>query len=1091
MSIFKESFKPGIRSQLEKRQEALYKRDLKSIQYLNSRTSWVRMTSAVQVGNDSNNLAKDNVLLGGALYAEKQRSGVGGSGTEAYSIQTPSGKKYENTEAGASGIRPMPGITGIEVTHKGAYGSLREVKVSFNCWNIQQLEDLELLYMRPGYTVLVEWGWMPYLDNNGELSSRILLTNDVLNAMEGSPSQEEILKTIYEKSSGGAEATGNYDAMYGKIKQYSWSARPDGGYDCSTTIISMGEIIESLKVNFNAATTSLPTKGIFNTLSTSPYFLKNGSINKSYSQNVLAGILHELWAISVFKGISNLNSLDITLNGEIYNFFRYDIELEGGTSGGGETETFVNDVVQIYIPLKDFISILNKYILLSDGKKPIAEVSVTEGIMHGTPGNGLLCLGNIYQISTDPSVCQIKNPAWKTSQDTLGIPKFDSATIESIMTNLKYDYFKESKGGGKYGFAEIGNIYVNLGYLYSLVTDDGLASQDPKDKKEINLYDFLKSMMNGINNTIGNVANFDIHVDPLDSKARIIDVNYIDEKSRQDAYNNAFVLQMHNLKGTVRSYKLESQIFPEQSAIVAIGSQIKGGAGGTNSTTLVDFNQNLKDRVIPQKDYSPALPNNPKSEEDQAKNLKTNAGLLASYLNKADPSWYEHAGEFDVKEASKYANALRDIINYYNQLVKNENRNRAIIPTTLSIELDGIGGIIIGSLFRIPDDLLPRGYKGIDGIGAKIGYLVTRLGHSVQNNDWITKIEAQFIVLDNPLDSNKPGMTQEKWAGIIAETIEAAATSTPPSDTSNGSQTPTETKTNNTPVKRPTVSCKDSYSVVNSTVAPKGVPIKDVTPWAQVKTNFPIKNGPLNVLAIGTPYDSESNFAYKMKNIRVNKRKKPANYIVLHYTVSDKKDPTHHYRSTWEKNNSADFAIGRTGLIAGFKNYKNYYSWHYGEATWPGGAGFNNESIGFEIESLGYVSWCKSSGKFFDDYNQEVNAQDVCFTSTYRGHNMWHAIYQPALSAVANLIIAIYNDGGISDKATFITNCKATGRYNILWPDYGLKTKPSPGIITHGTGRPPSGKVDIFPQANIIGMLDDLPTLIKNNPKTYINWTTS
>ena len=35
--------------------------------------------------------------------------------------------------------------------------------------------------------------------------------------------------------------------MLGYIKNFEMKAREDGGYDCSTSIISMGEILESIK----------------------------------------------------------------------------------------------------------------------------------------------------------------------------------------------------------------------------------------------------------------------------------------------------------------------------------------------------------------------------------------------------------------------------------------------------------------------------------------------------------------------------------------------------------------------------------------------------------------------------------------------------------------------------------------------------------------------------------------------------------------------------------------------------------------------------------------------------------------------------
>ena len=176
MSIFRDTFKTEIATQLEKRQEAMMgaNRTPEVIQYLNSRNSWIRMSSSVNV-NGTNNLAKQYILLGGTLDNGKLRSGVGGQ-DKAYSNLSPSGKPYGQIDgkpatAGAAGLRPMPGITSIDVKSKSAYGSLREVVINFQCWNIQQLEDLEVLYMRPGYTVLIEWGWYPYLNNSGKLET--------------------------------------------------------------------------------------------------------------------------------------------------------------------------------------------------------------------------------------------------------------------------------------------------------------------------------------------------------------------------------------------------------------------------------------------------------------------------------------------------------------------------------------------------------------------------------------------------------------------------------------------------------------------------------------------------------------------------------------------------------------------------------------------------------------------------------------------------------------------------------------------------------------------------------------------------------
>ena len=62
MSIFRNTFTPEVRNQLNKRQKALQKRSANDIIYLNSRNSWIRMTSAVNV-DGNNDLAKAMIVI--------------------------------------------------------------------------------------------------------------------------------------------------------------------------------------------------------------------------------------------------------------------------------------------------------------------------------------------------------------------------------------------------------------------------------------------------------------------------------------------------------------------------------------------------------------------------------------------------------------------------------------------------------------------------------------------------------------------------------------------------------------------------------------------------------------------------------------------------------------------------------------------------------------------------------------------------------------------------------------------------------------------------------------------------------------------
>lgn len=813
MSIFKESFKPQIRAQLEARQAAIQKRDANAIRYFNTRNAWVKMTSGVNV-NGSPNLAKDYVLKGGTLFFGKPRTGVGEATFNAYSTTT-------GREEHRLGIRPMPGITGIDVKTKSAYGSLMEATVNFVCWDIKQLEELELLYMRPNYSVLLEWGWLPYLAG-GSLKTSAPFNRTVL---AGGATKEAIWKDLYNAS---LNSGGNYCALYGFVKNYSWAARPDGGYDCSTTLITMGEILESLKVNHVPTNTNLAEKGLFGKAD-AENFKKDGPLNKAYQRSLLAGMVYEMYVI--MKDVNSISSK--TAKSDLgYNFYCYEFKSEGNTAtsaeGEGEAkpETFVSEPINVYIKLKDFISAFNKYILLSDGTSPIVEVSLTEGFQHQTPGKDLLCLGHPYQISMDPTVCLINNTTFASSITATataaggdageGASEAGNTANEVISGMPAGDIFPKEVNGGYFG--TIGNIYVNLAYLYTLIIDDGMASQDKTEKKEINALDFLKSMMSGINASIGNLANFDIHVDPTDSIARIIDVNYVDTETKANAYANAFLLEMHNTRSTVRSYKLESQIFPEQSAVVAIGAQAKGGALGTGDNTLIDFNQNLEDRIVKRKELPPAVPT--PNDGSQLENLKTNLTTIAEYFTSLDDGnavtrFFGGGATFDKSKASQYTNALKDIIVYTRTLTADKNNNTAIIPTKLSIEMDGIGGIIIGSIFKIPADILPRGYKGTGGVGALIGYLVTSVAHSIgSDNDWKTTLGAQFIILEGTAGKSKSQQNPTTIAAAVATKSREVARvkkiiQNPSSNTPNQPSSSTTTTKLNPPPAPPGPPAKD------------------------------------------------------------------------------------------------------------------------------------------------------------------------------------------------------------------------------------------------------------------------------------------
>jgi hypothetical protein len=266
-------------------------------------------------------------------------------------------------------------------------------------------------------------------------------------------------------------------------------------------------------------------------------------------------------------------------------------------------------------------------------------------------------------------------------------------------------------------------------------------------------------MLADISTATGNVNNFDIHVDPVDNIARIIDINFVDTQNKADAYKNAFTFysedgtptgKYNGLFSTVRNYSLESQIFSEQSSIVAIGAQTGGGQLGLENDTMVGFNNGVKDRLKP----TISAMNTSKSDNDtgvQLENLLTNLLPIYEFISWMGRSWIgDFEADFEVTEASKYEGALRDVIAIFRALSVNPIKFKAIIPTKLSLEIDGISNLIIGHMFNIHPDLLPKGYKTDGDIGRRLGYILTGIGHTINDNGWTTKLEGQTIILEDP-----------------------------------------------------------------------------------------------------------------------------------------------------------------------------------------------------------------------------------------------------------------------------------------------------------------------------------------------------
>jgi len=247
----------------------------KQINLLNSNTSWIKLASGVSI-SESNRLTELNIdpkFIGMGLA----KNNILFSGISKISSQTVNGNSYTQLEQregflprddnssytyGSFGFSPMPGIISADIKTL-TRGSLKRATVKLTANNKQQFDIIDLLYMRLGYTVLLEWGNSIYTTTGFDKEIlRNTLIEDMFFNTESNGSYREILEPIRDKR---IEYNGNYDALLGKVSNFNWSFNTDGSYDIELTIISLGDVIESLKSNLSIDS---KTQEFFNDLTT-------------------------------------------------------------------------------------------------------------------------------------------------------------------------------------------------------------------------------------------------------------------------------------------------------------------------------------------------------------------------------------------------------------------------------------------------------------------------------------------------------------------------------------------------------------------------------------------------------------------------------------------------------------------------------------------------------------------------------------------------------------------------------------------------------------------------------------------------------
>ena len=721
--------RPNVAQQIRVRGNSLSRTVSKTredILYQNSRTAWIRLCSSVNTLSQDeinklnakqgrtditgdNSLARNNILQGGLLNPNRAlRGGINTSTTvdnfAAY-----------NNRPNSTGLRPMPGITGMTVKSKNTYGTLREADVKISVWTLEDFEMIEKLYLRPGYSMLLEWGHTAYLMNDGAFTTDVHTVSP--NLFFGKNVKVDMILNDIDRVR--SQTDYNYEGMFGYVKNFSWNFKPTGEYECTVNIISTGEIIESIKSTFDPRL-RITDEDQFDD--------SDSEEGKEQRKSIFHYAISKIAKMGPIFGSTFTNedladeAPDLAKVLEPFTGYYDDIQLDDGWF-------FDTDTPMQWIPLRTFLDIINKMVAPVDNSKSEQDTGSRTYLRFNTDytlSSDLLTFPTHFSI--DPTICVLPTaPAlsdWSYKTFFLSVVP---GKVDAIHNNIQIEE--------DYKF-DVLNILVSIPYLKQKL--DEAIDTDGNFNKSIS--DIMSSIFEGMNDALGGINELALVYDEEYNGGTFF---VVDRKNTTVLGDQSPTIDISGLNTTVSEVNISSKITNEMSSQISVAAQGTTQNYSENVDNILKWNTGIIDRIRVTKDVSSKSKETAQEEEDDKaerfgdwltdvidffQNFNSNTGYKKEELEAAKTCHKE----WTVDEAVKY------------RLVQSQPVP-GLVPVELSLTLDGIGGLRNAESFKINAGILPSKYND------KFGYIITGLEHTIDNNNrWTTAVTTQFFIIEAP-----------------------------------------------------------------------------------------------------------------------------------------------------------------------------------------------------------------------------------------------------------------------------------------------------------------------------------------------------
>ena len=770
-NIVGSGFPDYINTQIKKRGEIISNknRNNNSLQFLSNRNIFVRLSSSVNIGG-SDALARNNVLQGGTLNNNR-------------TLKKGFNETYKKGTDDDLGFKPMPGIVNTTIGTGGKWQTLMQADIEFVCYDLGQLDTMTKLYMSLGCSVFLEWGHSNYIKNDNTFESNPSLIN-----FFGINDRDDLLKKATDKRK---NTNGNYECLLGKVYNFDWNANNDGSYNCKIQIMGSGGIVESLKINTAGATNfdiftdetdesygdyssylesvlsglksfiirasdaikiqkrqgKVSTQFVEIGLDSAVYIL-NKDLRKTY-----AGYLNELYAKTQYKGprftANGLDSFNINVvKGNAHQFISgYDTEIPNISSNlykAYSSQTTIDDSKESlhYITLGHLFTLIQHFGIFSEGEKGNSKPVV---YLDYHPENTIIKTPPL-RASIDPSKCLIPYITTLEHQDLFFnniFVEYPDLKIKDLLTSENYpDNIPAFQG-------KLFNVLINIDFALDTLKRLSSSSNDP----DVNFMDYITQILDGVNVSLGKVNSFRPFHDKDSNCLRIIDENVLPEQTKE---NEVITIPNFGTNSLIYDYSFNTKLSPQLANQIVIGAQASDSIKDFPDDVLSYqyFNGGAIDRFAKEKIapigrndiFGPPKINNLPYRKlynhlanvyDFSKNIKKETISQLTTL-------YNDLQNKDLKKPKQITTlSLIGDIARPSFVSAFEKRPSIVIPIEYSIKIDGISGILPYSVFRIPDDRLPRQYRG------RIDFAVFSINHEIEDNKWYTVLRGQVISRPN------------------------------------------------------------------------------------------------------------------------------------------------------------------------------------------------------------------------------------------------------------------------------------------------------------------------------------------------------